>query len=678
VRKPGRSDVGDARPDRIDVPPAAEAGDVGVPAGGETAVVRAPDQDPHLASPPASTGTADPVEGFDAAATDTTTTRPEESDAAASDAEADVESPAAETDDLPADDLPADHLVVVPDFPGDDLLIDPLLSDEPIDLAAVRADDALIDFLGGGDLDAAHDLIDVDDPLIAMLAAWAASARPHAEPEPERGRPSLTLVSTPDDVAGETAGTETAGGEAPHRSAEAEPPDEVDAPLVAVERAADAPAALVEVAGARSDGPADAAADDPAEEDGATAAAAAADPAADTGAVAATARGPVRRLVPPPVLGVLDRARITRRRTTPQGHPLPAGHPLRRAAVAVVVAALGVSAAAAAGGTARPGDPGFAMTRVFFSERAESLEAAQVVAEGLERANAYIAERQPALAAQELAAVENRLPDVRDSEGHTLLVDQQQKLAAAVALTPPAPPDASRTDTPTGPSTARTDPDTSILAEPAPATSSSDASTPDAATSGDANVVTAPSGNAASGGAPPEKGSAAQEGPVTAGTPPKASTSTVSGATDQGTVTADPTPTTGASGSGDATTTVTTTSEPTDPTTTTSTSSTAEPTSSASTSTPPPSTTAPSGGEGTVATGSVPADGASIVVRPAAHHAPVGEPGAVVPEPVAHSAPVVVTTVPSPVRGDGAGARPAGVGDIHPRTLAESRISRAR
>ena len=63
----------------------------------------------------------------------------------------------------------------------DDLLFDPLLSDEPIDLAAVRADDALIDALGGGDLAGADDLVDPDDPLIAMLAAWAASARPEAE-----------------------------------------------------------------------------------------------------------------------------------------------------------------------------------------------------------------------------------------------------------------------------------------------------------------------------------------------------------------------------------------------------------------------------------------------------------------------------------------------------------------
>ena len=80
----------------------------------------------------------------------------------------------------------------------DDLLFDPLLSDEPIDLAAVRADDALIDALGGGDLVGADDLVDPDDPLIAMLAAWAASARPETEAAPRsRTSPPLSARSRP-------------------------------------------------------------------------------------------------------------------------------------------------------------------------------------------------------------------------------------------------------------------------------------------------------------------------------------------------------------------------------------------------------------------------------------------------------------------------------------------------
>ena len=116
------------------------------------------------------------------------------------------------------DDLPDDAA----DF-DDDLLFDPLLSDEPIDLAAVRADDALIDALGGlGGLDSANDVVDPDDPLIAMLAAWAASARP------ETARPG-------------TAAETTATGDAVPllRSVPAIPADEpVGAPTTAIEPAA--------------------------------------------------------------------------------------------------------------------------------------------------------------------------------------------------------------------------------------------------------------------------------------------------------------------------------------------------------------------------------------------------------------------------------------------------------
>ena len=51
---------GDACPDRIDVAAAAEAGDVGAPADGVALAVRAPDQDPHLASQPAPAGMPTP------------------------------------------------------------------------------------------------------------------------------------------------------------------------------------------------------------------------------------------------------------------------------------------------------------------------------------------------------------------------------------------------------------------------------------------------------------------------------------------------------------------------------------------------------------------------------------------------------------------------------------------
>ena len=644
MRNPGSSDAGDARPDRIDVLASAEAGNVGVPADGDDAAVApAPNQEPDApepgVEPPADEIPADEATAPEPPAGEIPTDEPS-------------------VDEIPADEPPVHEIddaageadLGAPDSPGDGLLFDPLLSDEPIDLAAVRADDALIDALSGGDLGAAHDLIDPDDPLIAMLAAWAASARPDMEPEPERSRPPLSLVPasdagtgaadvTPHITAAITAAV-TAEAGAPDSSAEAEPPEHGDgpAPLVASAREAGEEPALGTVPGAPGDLPVDS---PPA-------------PAAITPAA-------VRRLVPAPVLGVLDRARTTRRLPGDR----PTAYPLRRAAVAIVVAALGVSVAAATGGTAQPGDAGFVVTRVLFSERAKSLVAKQVVAEGLERAQAYIAQGRPELAAEELAAVENHLPDVRDEEGRTLLVGQQEVLANAVALTPPVPPDQSGSATPTPPTTSDVDPDTSILAEAPPVATPPGASGPGGAT----DVVTSPSEDAATDEASTPGGSVVVPPAAgTSSTPSEIVTSTVSGATDEGTVTAEPTPTESTSGS-DGTTTVTATSAPTEPTTT---SSTAPPTTSPDASTPPTSTQAPTDG-GTVATGSVPAaggGGAQIAVRPAAHHKPADDAAeartagaatssrhvrAVVPDPVAH--PVVVTTVPRPV-GTDAGTGP--------------------
>ena len=170
------------------------------------------------------------------------------------------------------------------------------------------------------------------------------------------------------------------------------------------------------------------------------------------------------------------RGRLVRHPALPRPHAAPAhpapragpspGHPLRRAAVAVVVAALGVSGAAASGGTALPGDPAWAITKVFFADRAESIEAAQVVSAGLERAQLALSQRQPDLAKHVLAAVAASLPSVREEEGHTRLVDQQRMLQAVVALTPPLPGDPNLTTT-TTPSR-QTDPDTSVLAQGAP------------------------------------------------------------------------------------------------------------------------------------------------------------------------------------------------------------------
>ena len=542
MQKPGRSGD-DSRPDRIDELAAQDARAIGVPADGEAAI------------------------------TDAVTGEPTEAPALS------------ET------------------FP-DDLLLDPLLSDEPIDLAAVRADDALIDALGGGDLDAAVGMIDDDDPLIAMLAAWAASARPdeQAEPEPAPARPSLVVVGEHD---------------AAHEVAEHESPEHG---FAAAECGAPGLAAVVPLAGPAatqvldrptpavvnidSDEPADATPVPP------PAVAASLDLTTSDDDAA------VLRDTPPPVLGVLDRVRALRRRIASSGHSLPPGHPLRRAAVVFVVAALGVSGAAATGGSSRPGDPGFAMTRVFFAEQAKSLVAAEVVSAGLDRAREYLDQRQPALAARELAAVRSALPDVREEEGHTRLVDQQHDLAAAVALTPSIPADARLRTTPTVPDDH--DRDTSVLAEAAPpVTTTSDTATdgkpevtssdaaPGAAKSGTGagDVVTKPTRRE------PSTGSSTADTTTSAGststsaddsTSSAGATSTVGGTKDRATATVGATPTGdgsggtsgagGSSGTGDdpTTTTVTRVSTPTS----------TSPTSSPTTSRPPPPTDAGAGDTG--------------------------------------------------------------------------------
>ena len=162
MRNPGRRDGDDARAGSTD-PTVPQAGSDGGPADDDLVGMRASDSprttEPHRADHASPAGNDDV--GVASTATSISTTF-------------DV--------DLDLDAGPADM--------DDDLLFDPLLSDEPIDLAAVRADDALIDALSGGDLAGADDLAD-DDPLIAMLAAWAASARPDAAAAPHPTDPDV-------------------------------------------------------------------------------------------------------------------------------------------------------------------------------------------------------------------------------------------------------------------------------------------------------------------------------------------------------------------------------------------------------------------------------------------------------------------------------------------------------
>ena len=447
MRNPGRRDGDDVRAGSTD-PTVPQAGSDGGPADDEIVGMRASDAprttEPHGADHALPTGHDGPLSGPD--------------------------------DDLDLfndldDDLDADAADV-----DDDLLFDPLLSDEPIDLAAVRADDALIDALSGGGLAGADDLDD-DDPLIAMLAAWAASARPDpaaatrpTDPDVATTGPAPHLRPVTAAPVDETVGIESVGGGRPDvgapdtgspdaGSSEGEAPDtgspEQDETDGVTERRLDLDPPTVRLSAPHRT----TAEDRPDGEPG--------DSPVGAPRVAATAAASVVTLI--------SRVR-TARRTRPPGQALPPGHPLRRAAVAVVVVALGVSGAVASGGTAQPGDPAWAITKVFFTERAESIMAAQVVSAGLERAQFLLSQRQPELAKQELAAISASLPSVREEDGHTQLVDQQRMLEAVAALTPPLPGDPNLTATTTP--GRQTDPDTSVLAQGAPRAAGTDDAAP--------------------------------------------------------------------------------------------------------------------------------------------------------------------------------------------------------
>ena len=244
-----------------------------------------------------------------------------------------------------------------------------------------------------------------------MLAAWAASARPESRP------PRTTAAET------------TATGDVPAPSCRADagrfPPTEPVGTTHDRRRArgADGPAHGPAVRSGRPR-PTPARADD-SPTDGARRRSAA--PAV---AASVSDRSGGRPAVPRPRL---------RRRSRPGGRPLPSDHPLRRAAVAVVVAALGISGAAASGGTAMPGDPGWAITEVFFAERARSIEAAagrvRRPGTGPDRAQPRAAATSPSRSSPPSAAA---LPSVGEEEGHTQLVDQQRMLAGRRGADPAA------------------------------------------------------------------------------------------------------------------------------------------------------------------------------------------------------------------------------------------------
>jgi hypothetical protein len=108
------------------------------------------------------------------------------------------------------------------------------------------------------------------------------------------------------------------------------------------------------------------------------------------------------------------------------------------AAAAVVVLALGGLSLGSY--NAHPDDTLWAVSKVLYSERAQSVEAAVRVEQRITNAKQALVAGKPVVAAQELAQAEADLAAVRPEEGRTELAQVQEFLVAKAAETPPGTP----------------------------------------------------------------------------------------------------------------------------------------------------------------------------------------------------------------------------------------------
>jgi anti-sigma-D factor RsdA-like protein len=107
--------------------------------------------------------------------------------------------------------------------------------------------------------------------------------------------------------------------------------------------------------------------------------------------------------------------------------------PVAAAAAFLVLAIGGVSVSSY---NAQPNDALWGISKVLYSERAESVEAAARVEERIANAKDALSAGQPVVAAQELAQAEKDLETVRPQEGQDELAEAQDFLQAKAAETP--------------------------------------------------------------------------------------------------------------------------------------------------------------------------------------------------------------------------------------------------
>ena len=199
---------------------------------------------------------------------------------------------------------------------------------------------------------------------------------------------------------------------------------------------------------------------------------------------------------PLPELVDLDTAMATvRAASRPPGRRARHLFPLAAAAAMIVFTIGGVSVGAA---DARPGDTLWGVSRVLYSERAESVEAAQRVEVRIAEAKDALTRGEPDAAAAALAAAEEDLVGVRAEEGLAELAEVQSFLEAKAAETPegtriqPGTPLASDPRRPVPPRAA-TESSPTVASEPAPAVTSNPGTSPAPAVGAETSTTTSPS-----------------------------------------------------------------------------------------------------------------------------------------------------------------------------------------
>ncbi|WP_345612696.1 anti-sigma-D factor RsdA [Pseudonocardia adelaidensis] len=136
---------------------------------------------------------------------------------------------------------------------------------------------------------------------------------------------------------------------------------------------------------------------------------------------------------PIPELVDVDTAVSTVRAARPPSGRIRHLVPVAAAAAFLVLAIGGVSVSSY---NAQPDDALWGISKVLYSERAESVEAAARVEERIDNAKDALSAGQPVLAARELAQAQKDLAAVRPQEGQSELAEAQDFLRAKAAETP--------------------------------------------------------------------------------------------------------------------------------------------------------------------------------------------------------------------------------------------------